>query len=222
MDSVATEARELSPEEVVQTVFDLVEADRFAEVAAYVVPDQLEELRWATIRTCDDNANHPRMTAEEYRRHDPDLPPAVAEYYASREVGRPPGETISDSFAGVGSVEELKSLSPPQLMEAWLKARDIRFVLARHAERLGVTVPPETLSPDRARVLLGVVRDGDRAHAVFRLSGDDDDAPVKVVSLVRTPAGWRMRMDHDFLGEFHYGFSFHAQLVDLVDGEPEA
>jgi hypothetical protein len=54
--------------------------------------------------------------------------------------------------------------------------------------------------PVRTRAVLGVVHEGeDQAHAVYRIrwlvSGEATDDGVRIVSLRRTPDGWRLLMD---------------------------
>lgn len=207
MDSSAPAAM-LSPEDVVRTVFSLVAAERYDEVAAYVDADDLKRLRPDAEAAVSAPEIH-RMTADDYMAHDPELPRPVAEYRA-RGAGARAASVLSRSFAGIDTAADVEALNTAQLLGRWIQAGDPRWMMRQ-------MLPDEAVPPQEAdlpainRVVVGAVReDEDTAHVIFRSGwGANLLDTLEVASLRRTGAGWRMRFGrHSFLGNLAFGISF--------------
>ncbi|MBB4636497.1 hypothetical protein [Longimicrobium terrae] len=209
MDSSAPAAM-LSPQDVVRTVFDLVAAERYDEVAAYVDAEDLERLRPDAEAATRVPELIPK-TADDWMRHDPELPRAVAEYYVRRAGPARAASALSRTFAGVDSAEELQALSTAQLLGRWLQAADPRWMLRQMLDEDARSSPEAADIPAVRRVVAGAtLEEDDTAHVVFRSGFGSDLLPMlEVASLRRTAGGWRMRFGkHNFLGTMAFGISF--------------
>lgn len=206
MDSSAAA---LSPEDVVRTVFDLVAAERYDEVAAYVDADDLKRLRPDAEAATSIPPSIP-MTADDYMEHDPELPRAVAEYYARRAGQTRAASALSRTFAGVNSAADAQALSTAQLLGRWIQAADPRWMIRQMMDENARSSPEGEDIPAVQRVVAGsTLEDDDSAHVVFRSGFGSGLLPtLEVASLRRTAGGWRMRFGkHNFLGTLAFGFS---------------
>jgi len=116
------------------------------------------------------------LTVDDFRRHQPDMPIEVAEYqlsqftrHAAERLAR-----IDDEVAGVGSLQELAQLDPPEAFARWLEAHDpqrqIRRLVARHPETAGSReVGVSALPADRLEPL-GAVVEEPFAYVLYRRS----------------------------------------------------
>ncbi|MBB4636496.1 hypothetical protein [Longimicrobium terrae] len=208
-----------SPEDVVRTVFALLEAGRFDEVAAYVDADDLKGLH----RDAEAAANAPPpqpWTTEEYMAGEPGLPREIAEYYAERDrnSSRHEVSVLSTTFARVHTAADLQALDTAQLLGRWLEARNPRLMIPRVEERPGDPVP-ETLNALQGRraVIGAALEDEDTAHVVYRTAFATlpPDETLHAASLRRTSEGWRMRFHpYDFLGAASWSVSFSPADAD--------
>ncbi len=128
----------------------------------------------------------------------PDAPPEVREWLAGRTTRGLTLSSLAEEIAGIQTAAELETLTPAQ-------------IAARALEVLFARAPAEI-----TRTWLGVVSEGDdHAHAVYRArfpSVPGDEGSVGILSMRRTPSGWRVLWDGQ--GPFGMpGFGPHTYLV---------
>lgn len=162
------------------------------ESVVQAVVDALEEGRLAEILPMIDPAELPRWR----RRTLSMLRHAEAE---------PEGAAVLAEW-GVALLPELEGLSDADLFERWLRAFSLEARM-----RIGF-LPDHVPPPPRIRrTVLGGVREGDSlAHVLYREAAAGPGAQpgsVRIATLRRTGAGWRLGMDYDLLGytAWHFG-----------------
>lgn len=130
-----------------------------------------------------------------------DAPPEVRKWLAEHTTRAPGRSSLAEEFDGARSVAELDSLTPVQLA-----AKSLHGLFGRARDQV-------------ERTWLGVVHEGtEQAHAVYRarfLLAADDEGSVGILSMRRTPAGWRVLWDGH--GPFGLpGFGGHMYMVGRV------
>jgi hypothetical protein len=104
---------------------------------------------------------------------------------------------------GVAAVEDLEQLDVGDLFLRWLRASapDAKFRIAG-----GGDAAPD--GPALHRQVIGEVYEGPEvAHVVYRDTWTGPDlsrGTLRVATVQRTPAGWRMRVDHELLGHANW------------------
>lgn len=190
------------------------------------------------------------LTVEEYLRHSPEMPRAVAEYHvAQHRLMADPLWRMQQELPGVEGVEQLKQLGPEEVFARWLDGRTPRRQIERMiAEgRIGAASAELTLeqvAPALHYEPIGVLADGDRvAHVLYRpLEQDPDDAGTEAAEwMARMPPDER-ELTRDLAGRQHpmvatcrrqpdgswrliagYGFLMLGSITICVapeDGEP--
>jgi hypothetical protein len=148
------------------------------------------------------------MTIEQYRRWHPEEPESVAAWNVERhERSREKMlRTCDERFAHVTNEEELRALTPRELLPRWLEAQDVRYQGARILAERRIEVPDshwKVLTRPREYEPIGHVRESDDvALVVFRevyLSEDGARSPgnAEVIALTRSSAGdWILPANH--------------------------
>jgi hypothetical protein len=218
-----------SPEAVVDAIFVALEAKQYEAVARYIEPQSLAQFHGNVLAAA---AETPRpLTVEDLKRHDPDLPDAVAEYQVQQFALRAAdaGSWLLRDYAGIETREQLQALSPEQLLGRWLAGQAPEHQLRqtirenRHPVTESDLVP---VLPQIRRQVLGAVREDESvAHVVYRFiwqigNEEEADIDVKVTTLRRTPVGWRMIWRHDFLNVGNLSFDYSQEEPE--DAGPEA
>lgn len=104
---------------------------------------------------------------------------------------------------GAENAEELEALDDEQLFARWMAATSVE---GRRRVALNVHEVPST--PPVRRVIVGEVHENDDiAHVVYREIVSPGHDAVRVVTLSRTEAGWRVGIDTNLLGAhaLHFG-----------------
>lgn len=213
--------RNASPEQVVRAVFDLVAAGRYDEVAAYVDAEDLTVLHRDAERAAQAPPPVP-MTAEEHMELEPGLPRLVAEYYASRDQARGwhLDSVLSQTYARVESAADLEGLDTAQLLGRWLEARDPVAMIPQIAAKRRASSPDGLEALRERRTVIGsVLEDDNTAHVLYRtgFASPPPEVPpeLRVATLRRTSAGWRMRFsNYGFLSGASWGVSFNPDVPE--------
>ena len=221
---------DLSPEDVVRAAIAAMEEERWADLIPLVDPAALAPFADSFVASLRAMAERTPRTAEEIRAAEPWLPLAVAEHQAAEERtwierGRP--QLLREW--GVRDFAELEPLSPEELFVRYAAANS---PLARLRQAWAVShTPVEDPEAEAAkhppmdprRVVVGSVVEDDRyAHVLFREHYGDDTSSVtpdaRLTTLLRTRAGWRLRMDGSLL--MHQGWMRVYRAEDEPADEP--
>ena len=165
-----------------QAAVDALNAEDWAAAAALVDPVSLRTFARQIREWLAPDVPPTAMTADDYLRHDPQLPRAVAEHYAA-EARRhaEPTSRMPAQLRGVTSIEALRALTPEEVLSKWLDARSFR----RQIEQLAAAgrISQQALEVHNKAgyaawyryVAIGVVGDGDRiAHILYRENVDPE------------------------------------------------
>jgi len=126
-----------SPESVVERAFRAFRQRSAVDLAQLVLPESLLRFREAVVVQ-----SHPEWrvwTAEELRRHSPEMPLEVAEYQVREmEQRRANHETaLLARFPDTRSLNELESLSPMELLDRRLRSLSAGPIEIAHCRVLG-------------------------------------------------------------------------------------
>ncbi|HET9986133.1 MAG TPA: hypothetical protein VFQ38_21210 [Longimicrobiales bacterium] len=217
-----------APEDIVRRAIDALEAGDWLAVAHLVHPEELARHteQWRQYARPVPHT----VTAQEMRRHEPEMPEAVAAYLADRHnrVALDLDAHLVREFAGVRSPEELEALAADELLARHLEARDPRWQFRVWAERAGRDVPPEIageVPPVPDRIVIGAVHeDEDLAHVLYRCrprGAPPGQGWLEVGSLRRSAEGWRLIPSGDLFGEGSVSYSFGVADTGTEDtGDP--
>ncbi len=206
-----------TPADVVQRIFDSLDAKRWDAVAALADPEDVQ--RFAAEQVAELRRLETELSAVDVLREKSSLAPEVLERYArNEEESRTERRArFARLFGGRSTSRELAQLTPDALLLLWLAASDPAEQVrqsAAHIERAhpGFTrtvleTPPrisrEIAHTEHVRSEVALVTYvewlGDR-HASNEI--------LRVAELRRTAAGWRMRVDPELMG--------HASLWTVV------
>jgi hypothetical protein len=160
-----------------------VNAEDWAAAAALCDPVSLRAFHRQLLEQFAPRERQPPLTVDEYLRHAPEMPRAVAEYHvAQHERLADPGERLRRELPGIADAAALGALTPAQAFAAWLDGRSPRRQLARLAAEGRITPWAATLDAGGLGqffryVPLGAVADGDRVvHVLFRDAFDPEEA----------------------------------------------
>ncbi len=234
-NSAATQTPQpAAPEAAAQALFAAVSESRWLDAARLVHPEALTRFREQKLTQMHSYRQAKPMTAEDYRRQEPEMPEAVAEYMVKRinEAIKKPNSRITYEFAGVSSVAEFEKLSAEEVMARWFQAQDPAYKLEQAIRESGRELPPEaaTQTPPRIeRTILGTTP-GQQAdsvayvvHRTTWLHGEEraPHAPLGVLVVRRTAAGWRVDPTQSsgqdpFSMDFAIGFDEVEDLGEAV------
>jgi hypothetical protein len=134
---------------VADLFFRAVADERWDAAAALVDTTVIRRLVAEQLRR-PPQMSRPEMTVEDFMRDDPNKPRVVAEYelkrYRDMAVRFDAGSVLSYQFAGVRSIDALRSLTTAQATVAYLKAQDVRVRFREQVRNSGcgdttVTIP---------------------------------------------------------------------------------
>lgn len=123
-----------------------------------------------------------QITVEEYLRHSPEMPHAVAEYHVAQgRLQLDPATRIAERLPGVTTVGELAALVAEEVFVKWLVGRSPRWHLERFIAQGRAVLSEAELSEALAMsaqryTVLGVVADGEHVvHVIYRHVFDTSD-----------------------------------------------
>jgi hypothetical protein len=156
-----------SADAVVREFFDAIQRGSFIEAARHLDTAYFHDSKRQLLESA--RVPHPRerTTAEEYMKHDPDMPRAVAEYYAKRsEAAADDFNELEYTYADVPDTMALKLLSARELAARWLEAHDMRYTIRKllRSKRC-----PSASRPLARAAGQHVPGDGDSCRLRFRL-----------------------------------------------------
>jgi hypothetical protein len=202
---------EQSPEDAAGEFFAAVERGEWERAATFVHPETVSRFRDEMDSRVVEWERPPRtMSADDYLRHEPDMPPEVAEYNAmkSAEWARQQGPELPQFLAHVHEASEVSQLSGVELFARYMEAQDPRYQVRAAYDRAGRPMPEPVSDGSAARLVrtvLGAVMETEStAHVVYRQEWLHEGVPaphkhLDVMTLERTHAGWRAR-DFDVSG----------------------
>jgi hypothetical protein len=244
---VAQAGSNASPADVARDFFAAERDGRWLDAA------QLLDLRAFEVQRDQDvaSARRPRpnlrLTVEQVRRSDPDMPRAVAEYYVKKAATRSRDyNPFSHQYANVTSANTLAALPVDVAAARWLEAKDPRWQMKSHSEMAGCRPPQDADSifkPAPRRVIaaanIGPSVPGSLdsvSYVLFRDSHPDlTDSTARVtmaksemafspdvLTLVLTPTGWRIVpvLDFGLSGGAVWGFGCMSS-VDAIKPRPK-
>ncbi len=221
--AVPARAQETRPgpaaEAVARAAFRAMEERRWGDVAPLMHPEALRRFRTQEVRSA---RTMDRMDPAAHR--DPEMPEAVAQWLEERtRRNEATGGSILERQFGVRTSAELEALTEEELFARWLRMRDPAEMMLRELQARGQPVPMDSVAafaPRRVRTVIGsVVQDDSTVLVVYgpamQMDGDRQPEHPAIVTVRRTPAGWRLwsgERDHGFLGESSFSLGF--EVVD--------
>jgi hypothetical protein len=200
-----------SPAEVAATFFKAVAEERWRDAARELDLTAVDRYRRERIAAARLPQLRPRpMTVDEYLRHNPDVPRAVAEYHVRgiNEARFDPDEWVIREFANVSHIDSLAALSAHDAAARWLQAQDLRWMvrLSEEEQRKRGCVPVADAAPSvpapRHEILGMIIADSTTAYVLYREAAlrraePDVDAavdaePPHVLTLRRRGGTWRL------------------------------
>lgn len=173
----------------------------FADAARLLYLPVLDERRFEAVRRMRNHTPY-EPTLADVTRHDPDMPPAVAEYQLAqmKKHLQDAANPFEHEWAGVKDTTELLRLTPTEAAARWLEARDPRTMM-RRAFRSAPSCRGKRFLADSAAamirpVLAGSITRGDTAYVLVRqdvgpVEGDYFwEVPPTVVTLRRMEGRW--------------------------------
>lgn len=170
---------------IARAAFQAVEARDWRRLRELVDPAALNTIKQQAIAVTENTIAPRASSPEEIEATQPGIPRVVAEWFSDQEARALASEEPAGiTSLGVGSIDELRSLSAGDVFVRWMAATDLSERLRR------ATGEPHSIRPVRY-VVLGIVMEGDTtAHAVYRAEGLMHGALVE--SLRWTESGWRL------------------------------
>jgi hypothetical protein len=183
------------PEEVARQAFTSIGRGDWNGLLPLVAPAARQAIKAQAVALAESAGSRRPATREEVRSRQPDLPLAVAEWFAEQERRAMAAEEPAGLRSlGVGSIDELRSLPDDEVFVRWMTATDPVERTRRLSGHPADAEPTDRGRPGerplRQHVVLGCVREGDAAHVVYRVEGYLDRPQVE--TLQRTPDGWRL------------------------------
>ncbi|HYW07344.1 MAG TPA: hypothetical protein VE913_10330 [Longimicrobium sp.] len=209
--SMGVPTADASPAEVVSRVMSALDEHDWAGVVSLVDPDDITRFAAEQIEDARDAEAVPTFYDKVLGERS-SLQRADAERFLEREADQrgERRERIARMYGGRGTAAELAELSPQEILRFWLAASELTREVRRACEEAGV--PSEaigalvaSLTPRSVRKILGSVAEGDdREHVVYRerfaAEASDEDGVIRLTTLRRTSAGWRMLVDPNLMG----------------------
>ncbi|CAN5202664.1 hypothetical protein BH24GEM2_BH24GEM2_18700 [soil metagenome] len=228
-NSAATQTPQpATPEAAAQALFTALSEGRWLDAARLVDPEALSRFREQKLIEMRSIREPKPMTIAEYRRQEPEMPEAVAEYMVKQanQAREKFGSYITHDFAGVSSVADLEKLSAEEMMARWFQARDPSYRIQQAAGTPGRELPPQAIAlvePRNERTVMSTAagEHADIAHVVFRTVqwyGKEraPHSPLGVLVVRRTPAGWRVDPTES-TGEGPFSSLFMVALGEAED-----
>jgi hypothetical protein len=163
------------PLAVFRAAVEVLNTEDWAAAAALVDPASLRGLVRQLRERLAPVVPSRTITAEEYMESDPGLPRVVAEHYAAEALRHAdPTLRLQLELPGVTSVDELRALSPEEVLRHWLDGRSARRQIERLAADGRISPRAATMHESAGfsmynYVAIGFLTDGDRlAHVLYR------------------------------------------------------
>ncbi|HEX9939446.1 MAG TPA: hypothetical protein VGB15_20050 [Longimicrobium sp.] len=207
------------PAAVVRAAAAALEEERWEDVLAAVDQRELERTGEGILSYFRAMVTRSPRTADEILAERPYLPREVAAWEASSEAN-----SIERGLPwmlrewGVHEPAELASLSAAELFIRWLKASSPAAVM----RMAWATSPTPVVDPAAQagapppvvrHTVYGAVEHGEEAFVVYRqawvrpgqsMANDAAAGTLRVARVARTPEGWRLMLDQDFLGHHNH------------------
>lgn len=201
-----------TPTAVVQRVFDALDAKRWGEVVALVDPSELERFAAEQVEAVRRSETAPSVV--EMLRGRSSLAPEVLDRHALAEEAsrRDRRARLAQLYGGRSTSQEVAQLTPEALFLLWLAGSDpaerIRQAAAQvEQEHPGFTEAVLQGTPYfRREIVRTEYPRADLARVTYREwfaarnADDTPDAELRVATLRRTVAGWRMEVDAELMG----------------------
>ncbi len=210
---LAQDAVHPGPAQVVEQFLTAMNASRWAEAGALLEPAGLLQIRRNYLNDPNTWALPRPMTADDYLRDDPDMPRAVAEWFASRSarsMTTRAGQSPQVSEFGLDSITQLQRVKQSDVLAfLWAKAHDAAYRMREFLLAEGCAVPPAFDSLFRAstvRVYGSVPVDSVTAFVLIEpaeLSFMHD--PPTVVRVRKVGLDWRIVPHESLLGRGGFG-----------------
>ena len=163
------------PLELFRAAVAAVNAEDWDAAAALCDPVSLRAFHRQLLEQFAPREPHRPLTVEEYLRHAPEMPRAVAEYHVTQHQRlADPAERLRRELPGIADAGALDALTPEQAFAVWLDGRSPRRQVERLAAEGRIAQRTATLYAGGLGeffqyVPLGAIPDGDRvAHVLFR------------------------------------------------------
>lgn len=212
------------PFEIAVAAIEASNRGEWSRVADRVDAEDLEQ--WYSSQVHVPDAPVREITAQEIKRHQPDMPDEVAEYQAEQfnKRAEESRSSLHGQFAGVETRADLAKLLPADALTRYLQAQEPGWQFEERIKALDPRLAgyPIQGTLKQYRRAVGIVHDGDeRAHVVYKVhwqveGAEDAEGEIQVASLRKTDMGWRLRLRGE-LFEHHSGVS-----VDMRPAEDEA
>lgn len=153
----------------------------------------------------------PRMTVDDLRKTNPDMPLEVAQYQVRmmEEQRRRYADPTPYEFARVPSVSMLANLGSPDAASRWLESRDPQWQVRMQFELAGCPAPDDVDQiPSPKRSVVGIVQASDStAFAIVKEEREDDTGPawaggdLTVIRLIQIRNRWLVYPRPDLVPE---------------------
>jgi hypothetical protein len=161
---------------------DALNAEDWSAAAALCDPVSLRAFHWQLVEQYAPSRPPRALTVEEYLRHAPETPIAVAEHVVAEHQRRAdPIARLRLELPGVPSADALRAMPPEVAFAHWLDGKSFRRQVERLAAEGRISQRAAALhatagSGGYRYVPLGAVPDGARvAHVLFRNAFDPDE-----------------------------------------------
>lgn len=172
----------MDPVDVFNAMLAAFNRGDWLDAASYFDATSLEEFKRRHVESARRDAQRRTLTADDFMENRTDLPPEVAEYYATQlNRSRASGNRLHAEFPGIADVHVLEHLNPIELFGAWLRGRSARSQMAQMMA--AENIPAEQAESALATVTepgytaFGYVLEKDQlAHIVYRELNPEDSA----------------------------------------------
>lgn len=200
-----------SPEAAFRAAADAIAREDWHGVAGTCDPVSLAAFRRQLVAQFDRTESPGVLTVDEYLRHYPEMPRAVAEYHVEQHKAQSdPVRQLRRELPDAEDVAHLKRLGPEEVFALWLAGRSPRREVERMLAEQGIDPGSaasmlEQLTPSFAYEPVGAVADGERvAHVLYRMGGvhSEDDGPEAAAWLAGLPVEER-ELTRELAGRQH-------------------
>lgn len=153
----------------------------------------------------------PRMTVDDLRKTNPDMPLEVAQYQVRmmEEQRRRYADPTPYEFARVASASILRNLDVAEAAGRWLESRDPQWQVRMQFEQAGCPAPDDVNQiPSPKRSIAGIVQTSDStSYAIVKEEREGDTGPawaggdLTVIELIQIRNRWLVRPRADLVPE---------------------
>ncbi len=178
---------------------DALSREDWHAAAALCDPVSLAAFKRQFLESLEPAAPPREITLEDYLRHNPEMPPEVAEYHLEQHRRHAdPLQRLQEELPGITSVAALLELSPVEVFSTWLWGRSARHQVEQmltegRISRASAQEVLEHMGSGYRYVALGALPDGERlAHVLYR-----QELPASSEEEQEEEAAWRARLPED-------------------------